>query len=165
MQLDWCFSFFSNEKSSHKQPPPNNPPNVIQKRPAFCSAFLSISVSVEESVDERQERRKSVRERRSGELHCVDLFWLALHRPRLIIIKTHTTWHVYLMAAPGEDGKLLLSLTVTCWSTTVPCGTPSVYEWEGLCVCVCVGIILYMHSERVCITFWFGYSCLYKHSI
>lgn len=112
---------------------------VVMGAPASCSVFLSISVSVKGSVDERQERRERIRETRSGELHCVDPFWLTLHRARLIIIKTRTTWHVYLMAAPGEDGKLLLSLTVTCWSTTVPCGTPRGYVCVhvGVCVSVC----------------------------
>jgi len=125
----------------------NNP--LLTPKPDSKGACLLFFLSFhlcqcEGSVDERQDRRKRDGERRSGELHCVDPFWLALHRARLIIIKTHTTWHVYLMAAPGKDGKLLLSLTVTCWSTTVPCVTPSVCEWDDMCVswhyswCSCV---------------------------
>lgn len=101
------------------------------------SSFLSFCLCQREgSADERQ----------AGLGRVVDPFWLPLHtrggkvvvvvvvrcgseyewaRPRLIIIKTRTTWHVYLMAAPGEDGKLLLllSLSVTCWSTAAPCVT------------------------------------------
>lgn len=96
------------------------PPWTWFKGPASCSFFLSISVNVSEVS-------MSGREGRSGELHGVDPFWLH----RLIIIKTHTTWHVYLMAAPGKDGKLLLSLTVTCWSTTAP----RVRELPGINLC------------------------------
>lgn len=134
-----------NHHTNKPHPPPPTPPSTLRRDSKEACLLFCLSFHLcqrEESVDERQERRASVRERRSGELHRVDPSWLALHGPRLIIIKTHTTWHVYLMAAPGNS-KLLLSLAVTCWSTTVPCGTPSV--WEGLCV----DTILYVKGSEL----------------
>lgn len=122
--LDWRFSFSSNEKSSYKQPP--HPPNLIQKGlPLVLSFFPSPSTWGKCRWEAETETE---REEVWGVALCRSFLAGASQgkRARLIIIKTHTTWHVYLMAAPGKDGKLLLSLTVTCWSTTVPCVSATV---------------------------------------
>ena len=139
--LDWCFSFFSYEKSSYKQLPS---PRTWFKRACLLFLLSFHLCQREGSVDERQKRRERERDEERGR-EREEVWGVALcrsflagasqeNRARLIIIKTHTTWHVYLMAAPGKDGKLLLSLTVTCWSTTVPCVSARVC----VCVCVCV---------------------------
>lgn len=126
------FFFLFRWKSSYKQPPSPPPQNPIQKAlPLVLSFFPSLSAWRKFRWEAGTETTRE--EEVWGVALCRSFLAGASqgNRARLIIIKTHTTWHVYLMAAPGKDSKLLLSLTVTCWSTTVLCVSANV--WARVC--------------------------------